>query len=213
MRSCVFPLDHPGLKRLAAFERKFAMRYPSSVSTPPGWRYWFWLALLVTASVTFTLGFACAVPFAAFGAIAAMTLKPRDALLLSTTVWLVNQVIGFTILHYPWDASALTWGAVLGAVAVLNTIAAQAVIRWRGRVGASLAGFAAAFIAYEGGLYLVSATWLGGTENFTVVIVTRILAINAAGFAGLLATSLLIAAAGRSGPVSLDPATTPIVSR
>jgi hypothetical protein len=66
---------------------------------------------------------------------------------------------------------------------------------------------------YEGGLYLVSATWLGGVENFTLAIVARILAINAAGFAGLFATSLLIAAAGRSGTGSLDRAITTIASR
>ena len=37
-------------------------------STPPDWRHPLWLAFLVAASVAFSFGFACAVPFAAFGA-------------------------------------------------------------------------------------------------------------------------------------------------
>jgi len=172
------------------------MRDLTSAFASHGWRHWLWLALLPAASVGFTFGFACAVPFAAFGAIAALTLTRRDALLLTVALWLVNQIIGFTVLQYPWDGMTFTWGAVLGGVAVLSTAAAQAVIRGRGGVPAWLASFAAAFIVYEGGLYLVSAVALGGTEDFTVEIVARIFAINAAAFVGLLAASLLIAAAG-----------------
>ncbi len=173
------------------------MHHLTSAFAPPGWRHRAWLALLLASSVGFTLGFACAVPFAAFGAIAALTLPRRDALLLTAALWLVNQLIGFTILHYPTDGLTLTWGAVLGVVAVLSTVAAQAVMRGRGLVAAALSSFAAAFIVYEGSLYLVSAGALGGTEDSTLAIVSRILAINAAAFTGLLAASLLIAASLR----------------
>jgi len=162
-----------------------------------GWRHHLWLALLVAASLAFTFGFACAVPFAAFGAVAAMTLPRRDALLLIVALWLVNQIVGFAFLHYPWDAMTLTWGAILGGIAVLSTVAAQAAIRQQGIVVTATASIAAAFIAYEGGLYLISLTVMGGIEDFTAAIVVRILEINAAGFAGLLACGALIAAAGR----------------
>jgi hypothetical protein len=153
-----------------------------------------WLGLLIAASVAFTLGFACAVPFAAFGAIAAMTLQRRDALLLILGVWAVNQVIGFTVLHYPWDGTTMTWGVVLGAVALLCTAAARLAVRGHGPVVTSLTSFAAAFLVYEGGLYVVSAVWLGGTEDFATAIVLRILAINAAAFAGFMAAAFLLAA-------------------
>jgi hypothetical protein len=174
------------------------MQYLTSAFSPPGWRHRSWLVLLAAASLAFTLGFACAVPFAAFGAIAALTLPRRDALLLTAALWLINQAVGFTILHYPWDGSTLVWGAVLGAVAVLSTVTAQALVRGRGIVAAALAAFAAAFIVYEGSLYLVSALALGGTEDFTPAIIARISAINAAAFAGLLAAGLLIAATAGS---------------
>jgi hypothetical protein len=166
---------------------------------PTAWRHALWLALLVASSVAFSLGFACAVPFAAFGAVAALTLTRRDALLLIGAVWLANQLVGFAILNYPWDASTLTWGVVLGIVAILTTMAAQAIaqrLNGRGALVFSLAAFAGAFIVYEGGLYLISAAWLGGTEDYVPAIVARILAINAAAFAGLLVLDRLAVAGG-----------------
>ena len=160
-----------------------------------GWRHHLWLALLIGASLAFTFGFACAVPFAAFGAIAAMTLPRRDALLLTVALWLVNQIVGFGFLPYPWDGTTLAWGAILGGIAVLSTAAAQAVIRRQGIIVMAVMSFAAAFIVYEGGLYLISATVMGGAEDFAAMIVIRILEINAAGFVVLLAAGLL---AGRT---------------
>jgi hypothetical protein len=44
----------------------------------------------------------------------------------------------------------LTWGAILGVIAVLSTVAAQATIRRRGFLITAVAGFAAAFTVYEG---------------------------------------------------------------
>jgi len=149
-----------------------------------------WLALLVLATIAFSLGFACAVPFAALGAAAAMTLERRDALLLTGAAWLANQLVGFGPLSYPWDADTLAWGIVLGGVALATTLAAQALVRalaGRHALIVALASFAGAFVVYEGALFLVSAAWLGGTEVFVLAIMARILAINAAAFVGLLA--------------------------
>jgi hypothetical protein len=174
------------------------MQYLDATFARPGWRQWSWLALLLAASLVFTLGFACAVPFAAFGAVAGMTLPRRDALLLTVALWLVNQIIGFTVLHYPWDAMTFTWGAILGGIAVLSTIAAQVTIGSQGFVVKAVTSVAAAFVVYEGGLYLISAIVMGGTEDFTAAIVVYILEINAAAFVCLLAVALLLAAADHS---------------
>jgi hypothetical protein len=182
-------------------QRKNTMPYLTSAFAV-GWRHHLWLALLIAASVGFTLGFACAVPFAAFGAIAALSLPRRDALLLTLALWLVNQVIGFTMLHYPWDGTTLIWGAVLGAVALLCTAAAQVASRGRGIIAGSLTGFLAAFVVYEGSLYIVSAAALGGTEDSTAAIVQRILEINAVAFIGL---TILGWIAGRLGFASRVP--------
>ena len=93
-----------------------------------------------------------------------MSLPRRDALLLTVALWLVNQIIGFTVLHYPLDGMTLTWGAILGGVAILSTIAAQMTIRQQGIMVTAVSSFAAAFIVYEGTLYLISATVMGGVR-------------------------------------------------
>ena len=174
-------------------------------SLATGWRHHLWLALLIAASLMFTLGIACAVPFAAFGTIAAITLPRRDALLLTLALWLVNQIVGFAFLHYPWDALTLTWGVVLAAIALLSTIAAQAIAGRYNILAGALAGFGAAFAVYEGGLYLISAAVMGGTEDFAVSIVGQILGINALTFVGLGAAALMMTLRSRS-VASLFPA-------
>ena len=163
------------------------------------WRHPLWLALLVAASVAFSLGLACAVPLAAFAAAAAVSLPRRDALLLILLVWLANQLVGFTVLHYPWTASTFTWGVVLGAVAILATLAGQ----WTAgrlvdarRAFTLTATFLIAFAVYEAALFVVSATLLGGTEIYTAAIQGRIFAINAAAFVALLALSHLAISVG-----------------
>ncbi len=168
------------------------------------WRHWLWLALLVAASVGFSLGFACATPFAAFAAAAALTLKRRDALLLAAAVWLANQVVGFGFLAYPWTAETLAWGVALGAATVLAAMAARATalgLSQLGRLEAALAAFLAAFAVYEGTLLAVALALLGGTDAFSPEIVGRIFAINGAAFAGLLVLNRLARVVGlAAGP-------------
>jgi hypothetical protein len=113
----------------------------------------------------------------------------RDALVLILSVWLANQLVGFTMLGYPWTASTLAWGVALGAAAVLATLAGQ----WTAsrsfdaaRIISFLATGLAAFAAYEAALFVAAAAWLGGTEDFTTAILARIFVINAAAFVGLL---------------------------
>lgn len=170
-----------------------------NIPSPTGWCHALWLALLVAASVAFSFGFACAMPFAAVGAIAALTLSWRDAVLLTVAVWLANQLVGFAALAYPWTPNTFAWGVALGAVAVLATVAAQSIagrLDGRGAAVVSLAAFVGAFIMYEGGLFVVAATLLGGTEDFAPAIVTRIVEINTAAFIGLLVLNRLAIAGG-----------------
>jgi hypothetical protein len=177
-----------------------SVREPTSPpSTPGGWRHLFWLTLLVGASVAFSLGFACATPLAAFGAVAALTLSRQDAVFLILAVWLANQLVGFTVLGYPWTANTFAWGAALGAVAILATLAGQ----WtagRSADAARAVGFTAtfltAFAVYEAALFGISIALLGGTEVFTGAIQGQIFAINAAAFIGLLVLNRLAVSVG-----------------
>lgn len=150
------------------------------------WRHFFWAALLIATSIAFTLAFACAMPLAAFGALAALTFNRRDALLLAGGIWFANQCIGFGMLGYPWTAETFSWGILLGAAGLLSVRAAE----WPARhfAGAAACGlaFLAAFAAYEGSLFIVSMAVHSGTEAFMPMVAGRVLAINAAAFTGLL---------------------------
>jgi len=175
------------------------------------WRHWLWLAVLVGTSVAFTLGLACAVPLAAFAAAAALTLSRQDALVLIIAVWLANQLVGFTMLDYPWTASTISWGIALGTVAVLATVASQQNVRRSidmPRAVSFTATFLVAFVVYEALLFAISVTLLGGAEIYTVAIQSRIFAANAAAFAGLLVLHRLAVSVGFALRPAIGPAMT-----
>jgi hypothetical protein len=168
-------------------------------SVPRDWRHPLWLALLVAASVVFSLGLACAVPLAAFAAAAALSLSRRDALLLILLVWLANQLVGFTLLDYPWTAGTFAWGMALGIAAILATSAGQWItgrLVDARRAFTVTATFLIAFAVYEAALFMVSATLLGGTEIYIAPIQGRIFAINAAAFVVLLGLNHLATSVG-----------------
>ncbi|MCI0465851.1 MAG: hypothetical protein L0Y57_02420 [Beijerinckiaceae bacterium] len=158
------------------------------LSTIPAGRRPLWAALLVLLSILFSLGFSCAVPLAAFAAIGALTLSRGGAFALTGAVWLANQIVGFAYLEYPLDQATFAWGAALGAVAVFATFAAQMVngrFSRQDSIAAASGTFLAAFAAYEGALFVISAAAASGIENFAPAIAGRIFLINAAAFAVL----------------------------
>ncbi|MET4170574.1 hypothetical protein ABIB99_001656 [Bradyrhizobium sp. LA6.1] len=126
--------------------------------------------------------------------VAAAMLPMRPALLVVTGAWLVNQTIGFGVLHYPIDGSTIAWGFVIGAAALLSTAAASTVLRLlpQGRTPLMLAiALVAAYAAYE--LALLAATpFLGGEGAFTAAIVTRIGLTSAVWLAGLVAACEIV---------------------
>jgi len=165
-----------------------------------GWRKPLWLALLVVASVAFTMGFACATPLAAFAAAAAATLGRRDALLLAGGVWLANQIVGYGVLAYPVNADSLAWGAIMGAATLIAVEAARPAVALVGtQLGTMVrfaAAFAIAFLVYEVLLYVPAVAGLSGIEEFEPSVVLLIFKINAAALAALWAVDRLGRAAG-----------------
>ncbi len=158
-----------------------------------------WGMTLVAVSVAFSFGFACAVPLAGFAAVVVLTGARGEALGLVLATFLANQLIGFTCLHYPWDAPTLIWGGVLGLVAIAAVFGAGWVCDhlWRARrlLNAVIA-FMTAFTIYEGLLFAATAVSGSGFEAYAAPIVGRIFVINFAGFLALLALHRLAIAAG-----------------
>ncbi len=144
------------------------------------------------ASVAFSFGLACAMPFAALCAVGACTLPRRDAFAVAGMAWLANQVVGFGFLHYPWTGNCLAWGAVIGLSALLCTLVARGVrqrLIGRHPLVACVGAFAAAFAAFEAAL-AASAVVLGGLDDFTLPIVASIFDINAVAWVGFFAAEL-----------------------
>jgi len=168
-------------------------------------REFIWLILLLLSSLVFSLGFACAAPLAAFGAIAAVALSKRDGFILCGAVWLVNQVVGYTILRYPWSVTSVSWGLVLGGATIFASLSSGWIYR-RSKIPylfRLIAAFIAAFAVFEVTLYAVALFVLGGVQDFTTDIVIRILAINGGAFVGLLALHWLAVTVGFI-PVATD---------
>jgi hypothetical protein len=154
------------------------------------------VALLAVSSLAFTLGFACALPLAAFATISALLFNPRAAVGAVVTVWLVNQIIGFGFLHYPIDATTIAWGFALGVIGLLSLGAAFLMLSRLGGFVGKLAAFLLAFVIYEGAIYIACVASGTGVGSFTAPIMIRIFVINAISFAALLAARELLARMG-----------------
>jgi hypothetical protein len=119
----------------------------------------FCFALLTAACALASFAFACATPFAAFAVVAAAMLPLRPALLMVIAAWLVNQGIGFGMLHYPVDANTIAWGFAIGAAALAATVLASSILRTLPRAGTPLAlacALLGAYVAYELALFAVT---------------------------------------------------------
>ena len=169
-------------------------------AVPAEWRHQIWLAVLVLAVSAFSLVFACAAPFAAFGAMAAVTLSRRDAVRTTLALWAVNQAIGFGLLGYPRTANSFAWGLAIGAAAVLGTLAAQWIVA-RLRVHELLlvlSAFVGAFAVYEAALLAVAVAGLGGLAAFGAPIMGQVALANLEALVGLALLHRLGAALGWS---------------
>ena len=158
-----------------------------------------WMASLVATAILFSLALACGMPFAALSAIAALTMAPKEAALLAGLGWLANQVIGFGVLGYPWDAVTLAWGVALGLSALAAVAAAFFGARRVQKHGAGLrlaSAFIAAWAAQQATV-LAASVVLGGTASaFAPSVVWFIFWTNALAFAVLAGTQALGALAG-----------------
>lgn len=168
-----------------------------------------WVGVLVAAAILFSFALACGMPFAALGALAALTLSLRDAVYLAGLGWLANQAIGFGFLGYPLDPMTLAWGVAIGLSAVAAVGGATVALRGArasGPVAQAGVAFVAAWAAQQG-IVLAASLVLGGTVTaFAPAVVWFIFWTNALAFAVLLGAQALGARAGVARPVFTQPA-------
>ncbi|MBF2028214.1 MAG: hypothetical protein IGS48_15855 [Oscillatoriales cyanobacterium C42_A2020_001] len=120
-------------------------------------------------------------PFVAFGAIAGTTLKPKRAIPVALSIWLMNQIYGYTMRQYPWSADSLLWGSMLGlgtlivtALALLRPTFSQKTLRghclWIGAI--VLVGFA----VFES--LILTVDWLLTGSHMLTWAIARSILIN-----------------------------------
>ena len=147
-----------------------------------------WPASLGLGTVLGSWALACVFPFAAFAALAALTMDRRTGLALLATVWAANQAVGFFVLSFPWELQAFGHGIAILAATLAGFGAARFV---SARMGSnallrSITALVSAFAVYEVVL-LAYAQVGGGAENFTLEIVRDIAVNDGLWFAGLMA--------------------------
>jgi hypothetical protein len=168
-----------------------------------------WIGFLTLATLLTSGVFACAVPFAALAALAALDTERDDGLLLIVAVWLVNQVYGFAVLGYPMEAQTYYWGFAIGLGAVAAYYAARVAVVALTPIGALAAVIAAlpvAFVAYEAVLYAASLVLPHGEGAFNTNVVLYIGLVDVVAFIALLVAHRLALAAGLVNPNAVERA-------
>jgi hypothetical protein len=105
-----------------------AMRQQSRSSASVGWRHLVWLSLLISASVAFSLSLACATPFAAFAAAAALTFSRRR---IGAGDVNMGREAARRLHRAPLsvDGEHFCLGVALGVVAALATLVSQRAVK------------------------------------------------------------------------------------
>jgi len=165
-----------------------------------------WILLLTVASTVTTLALACATPFPALAALAAMHMRRTDGVALIGAAWLASQVVGFGFLHYPHSASTFGWAAAIGVGAVASVLAASAAARalsTRGFAPGLVGAYVAGFVAFKVAIFVASFGLGGGMGALSPGVIGEQFVRNAAILAGLLSFYRLLTALGL--PVAAPP--------
>ena len=166
-----------------------------TVQTPADPRPVFlWIAIITAASVLLSLSFACATPFSAFAAAAALSLPRKHAMTLVGFTWLANQFVGYAVLDYPQTANSMVWGAVIGAAALLATFACSKVnaqYKALSTIKRSVLVFITGVVVYQLVMLLALFTPLGNIQDFNSAVLSHVILIDIAAFIALLVVNAL----------------------
>lgn len=166
-----------------------------------------WIGLLTAVSVVLSGVYACATPFAALGALAAIDGNRRDGLLLIVIVWLANQIVGFGFLGYPQEPQAYAWGIAILAAAIVGFLAARTLVATLAPMNALAtvgSAFLIAFIGYQLGLYAATFVLPSSPGAFSYAVVSYVATINAIAFVALLALHWLASVVGLVRPNAIE---------
>ncbi|MBI1649153.1 hypothetical protein [Hyphomicrobium sulfonivorans] len=168
-----------------------------------------WFLFLVAASIVATTVFACAFPFAAVAALAALDTEYEDGAWLVGASWLANQAYGFGVLGYPLELQAFGWGLFMGAGAIAGYYAARAIVlalKPYGMIAMLAAALPVAFLVYQAGIYAGTLVLTHGEGAFLYDVVQYVATVEVIAFAVLLVVHRIAFAAGFVTPNAIERA-------
>ena len=135
-----------------------------------------WIGFMTVASTVTTLILACATPFPALAALAAVHVRRAEGLMLIAAAWVMSQAVGFGILGYPLNANSLAWSAALGIAAIGSLLIARAAIARLGKahpIARLTIAYVAAFIGFKAVILVWSFALDDGWAAFSAEVLAR----------------------------------------
>jgi hypothetical protein len=135
-----------------------------------------WIGAMVAASTVTTLMLACATPFPALAAIAALHVRRTEGVALILVVWIAAQITGFGLLHYPVDADSIGWALALGVAAIGSLFAADLAARampGANYVARLVVAYVAAYIGFKLVVLLGAFALQSGWAAFKAEVLAR----------------------------------------
>lgn len=125
-----------------------------------------WVGLMTIASTVTTLVLACATPFPALAAIAALHVRRQEGFILMLAAWGVSQGVGYCVLGYEMTGENAAWAVTMALAAIAAVLGAG----WAAGRSAGAhpalrlaAAYGAAFVAFKlvvlGGAVLLNSGW------------------------------------------------------
>ena len=113
------------------------------------------LPFLLLALGTVSSGVYAHAPLVSFAAMSGITLLRRRAIIIALSIWLVNQIIGFTFRGYPLTGTAFMLGMLMGIGTLLTVIWASlrptfSRISWSGHFSWEIISIVVGFVLYQG---------------------------------------------------------------
>ncbi|MEM1308013.1 MAG: hypothetical protein AAGF98_00680 [Cyanobacteria bacterium P01_H01_bin.153] len=113
------------------------------------------LPFLLLALGTVSSGVYAHAPLDSFAAMSGITLPRHRAITIALSIWLVNQIIGFTFRDYPLTGTAFMWGLLMGIGTLLTVIWASlrpafSRTSWSGHFSWEIISIVIGFVLYQG---------------------------------------------------------------
>lgn len=125
-----------------------------------------WVGVMTVASTVTTLVLACATPFPALAAIAALYVRRQEGIILMLAAWAVSQGVGYCLLGYQMTAENAVWAVTMALAAISAVMCAGWVAGRSAGAHPALrlaAAYGVAFVAFKlvvlGGAVLLNSGW------------------------------------------------------